>query len=103
WGAASFLSVLVVAEMYLATREHRPVLYVALGATAALVTLIHPFVVLTLILPLAALYVQSFKRLRAWEHGALVAGAAAAAATTLVWIGPALRFRHLIGRVDAFL
>jgi hypothetical protein len=103
WGAASALIVLVVALMYRATRDHRASVYVALGAAAALVVLVHPFAVLTLAMPLAALYLRSFRRLRAWEHGALAAGAALSASTALTWVGPAIRFRHYIGEVDAFL
>lgn len=103
WGAASYLAVLVVALMYRAVRDHDPVKYAALGAVAALVTLVHPFAALTLVVPLAASYGRAFRTLCAWEHAALAAGTVAAAATTLAWIGPALRFRHYIGTVDAFL
>jgi hypothetical protein len=103
WGAASYLIVLVVALLYRALRDHRPWAYASTGVVAALVTLIHPFAALTLVLPLGALYTRGFRRLRVWEHLALAFGTACAAATTLVWIGPALKFRHYIGTVDAFL
>ncbi|HEX7672497.1 MAG TPA: hypothetical protein VF395_23045 [Polyangiaceae bacterium] len=103
WGAASTLTVLVVALMYRALEGRKPATYAGLVVTAALVTLVHPFAVLTLVVPLAALYARSFRTLRPWEHGALAAGAFAAFATTLVWLGTALRFRHYIGPVDAFL
>jgi hypothetical protein len=103
WAAASYLVVLAVALGYRALRDHRPGAYVALGLTTAVVTLVHPFSVLTLFVPFAALYVRAFRRLAAWEHAALLASAALAGATTLVWIGPALAFRHYIGPVDEFL
>jgi hypothetical protein len=103
WSAASYLGVLVVGLMYRAVAQRKPATYVALGLTAALVTLVHPFAVLTLMAPLAALYARSFRNFRPWEHAALAAGVVGAFATTLVWIGPAIRFRHYIGPVDAFL
>jgi hypothetical protein len=103
WAAASYLGLFVVALMYRATARHHLATYVGLGLVAALVTLMHPFVVLTVAAPLAALYARSFRSCRPWEHLMIAAGAAAAAATTLVWIGPAIRFRHYIGPVDAFL
>jgi hypothetical protein len=103
WSAASALTVLVVALMYRALEGRKPLTYLGLGLTAALVTLVHPFAVLTLVVPLAALYARSFRTLRPWEHAALAAGLAAAFSTTLVWLGTALRFRHYIGPVDAFL
>lgn len=103
WGAASYLAVLVVALMYRAVRDHAPLAYAGLAVFAAAITLIHPFAALTLALPLAALYARSFRGLRLWEHAALAFGTVLAASTTLVWIFPALRFRHYIGAVDAFL
>lgn len=103
WAAASTLVVLVVALMYRALRDHVPRTYVALGAITALVTLVHPFAVLTLVLPLGVLYARALRRLAPWEHAAIAAATVAAAATSLVWIGPAIRFRHYIGEVDAFL
>jgi hypothetical protein len=103
WGAASYLAVLVVALMYRAVRDHDAGKYAALAAVTALVTLVHPFAALTLVVPLASLYVRHFRSLRAWEHAALAGGTLAAASTALVWIFPALRFRHYIGTVDAFL
>jgi hypothetical protein len=103
WAAASYMVVLVVALGYRAMRDHRAGAYVALALTAALVTLVHPFAVLTLLLPLLALYARAFRRLSPWEHAALFGAAALAAATTLVWLGPALAFHHYIGPVDEFL
>jgi hypothetical protein len=103
WAAASYLGLLVVALMYRATARHHPATYLGLGLVATLVTLMHPFVVLTLAAPLAALYARSFRSCRPWEHVAIAASVVAAAATTLAWIGPAIRFRHYIGPVDAFL
>jgi hypothetical protein len=103
WGASSCLIVLIVALMYRALRDGRTSFYVALGATAAVVTLVHPFAPVTLVLPLGALYARSFSRLEWREHAMLLGGTLAAAATTLTWIGPAIRFRHDIGQVDAFL
>ena len=103
WGAASYLTVLTVALMYRAVRDHDARKYAMLCAVTALVTLVHPFSVATLVLPLAALYARRFRALRLWEHAALLAGTIAAASTSLVWVFPALRFRHYIGTVDAFL
>ncbi len=103
WSAASYSIVLAVALLYRAGRSHRTGTYVALGAVAAAGTLIHPFSVLALLCPLAALYARDFRRFSVREHGMLVAGVIAAGLTTLVWIRPALRFRHDIGTVDAFL
>jgi hypothetical protein len=103
WALASYLTVLVVALAYRAMSTHRGGPYVALAATAALVTFVHPFAVLTLVAPLGALYVAAFRRLGLVEHGALVACTIFAALTCLTWIGPALAFRHYIGPVNAFL
>jgi hypothetical protein len=103
WAMASTLSVLVVALCYRATRSHRPAPYAALAVAAAALCLIHPFAVLTVAPPLAVVYAQAARRLPWREHAALWLGVLLAASTTLVWIGPALRFRHYIGDVDAFL
>jgi hypothetical protein len=103
WALASYLTVLVVALLYRALRERTPASYAALAAAAAIVTFVHPFAVLTLVVPAAASYVSSFRRLRPMDHTALVASAIMAGSTALVWIGPAVKFRHYIGPVDAFL
>ncbi|HVW29329.1 MAG TPA: hypothetical protein VHC69_28375 [Polyangiaceae bacterium] len=103
WAAASYLVVLVVALCHRALRDHRARTYAALALAAALVTLVHPFAVLTLVAPLLVLYGRAFRRLASWEHAALFGAAGLALATTLVWIGPALAFRHYIGPIDAFL
>ncbi|HEX4338978.1 MAG TPA: hypothetical protein VH062_23890 [Polyangiaceae bacterium] len=103
WALASYLVVLVVAVFHRALTDHRPRLYAGVAALGALAVFVHPFAVLTLAVPLAALYASAFRRLAAWEHCALAVTGALAASTSLVWLGPALRFRHYIGPVDAFL
>jgi len=103
WAAASYVIVLVVALAYRALRDHRGRHYVGLGAAAAFVTFVHPFAVLTLAVPLGALYARALQRLARWEHAAIAGSVLVAAATTLTWLGPALRFRSYIGPVDAFL
>ncbi|HVU02196.1 MAG TPA: hypothetical protein VHE30_10600 [Polyangiaceae bacterium] len=104
WGAASYLSVLVAAAMYRATTRHDASSYVVLGLLATLATLVHPFAPLVLVPTSIALYARAFRGLAFREHGALLLCAACAASTVLTWIGPALRFRHLVvGRIDLFL
>lgn len=103
WGASSYLTVLVLALAYRAMTDLRPSMFGLLAVTAAGLTLIHPFSVVTVVLPLALCYVMALRRLTWRAHAMLWGGAALAASTVLVWIGPALRFRHYIGDVDAFM
>lgn len=103
WAAASLLVVLVVALCYRAFEDHERRHYVLLVAAAATVCLVHPFAVMTLALPLAALYAARFRSLSVREHGALLGGVLLSAATTLVWVGPAVALRDGITRIDDFL
>jgi hypothetical protein len=103
WGAASALIVLTVALMHRALRERRVVYFVAFAAALGTVALVHPFAAVTLLLPLGALYATAFRTLSPKEHALLGAAVAAACATTLVWLIPAIRFRRYSGDVDAFL
>jgi hypothetical protein len=103
WGASSAVIVLTVALMYRATRDGRVVHYAWLVAAAVFVTLLHPFSVVTLVPPLIVLYARSVRTLGRKEHAFLLGGAAMAAATTVVWLGPVLLFRQSLGEVDAFL
>jgi hypothetical protein len=103
WATASYLSVLVIALAHHAVRTKKTAHYVALGVLAALLCIVHPFAVLTAAAPLAIVYGMAFRKLSSREHGLLWAGVALAGSTVLIWIGPALRFRHYIGEVDAFL
>ncbi|HEX3598232.1 MAG TPA: hypothetical protein VHU80_24160 [Polyangiaceae bacterium] len=103
WGFASYLVVLVLAVTYRASKDHRARHYAGFAVLAALVTFVHPFAVLTLAVPLAGTYLRSRRAMAWWEHAALACGSVLAALTTLTWLGPALKFRHYIGPVDAFL
>ncbi len=103
WGAAGYLALLTVALAHRALEERTWPWFVALGGLAALATLVHPFVVVPIAVPALALYARRFRALSLRHHGLLWLGAVAAGATTLVWIGPALTFRHYIGDTDVFL
>lgn len=103
WGAASALIVLTVALLYRTLRDRQPIQFAAFAAALAFVALLHPFAVVALFVPLVALYARSFKALSPKEHAWLAGAAAGAAATTLVWLVPAMKFREYSGDVDAFL
>lgn len=103
WGASSTLIVLAVAFMHRALQGRRLVHFVGFAVTLAGVALVHPFSAVTLVLPLGAMYARASKTLSAKEHALLVAGVAGACATTVVWLGAAIRFRRYSGDVDAFL
>lgn len=103
WSLASVLSILVVALCHRAFTTRRPTTYAALVLCAATLCLVHPFAVLTVALPLGALYVRAFGRLSSREHAALAAGVALSASTVLVWVGPALLLRDGVTRIDEFL
>ena len=103
WAAASYLSVLVVALMYRALQSKRAVHLAALALTASSLALIHPFGVVPVVLPALVMYVRGFREHGVKVHVGLWAAAALAASTTLVWIGPALGFRHYIGEAGVFL
>lgn len=103
WAAASVLIVLIVGLAHRAFQDRRPVYYALLIVTTAAACIVHPFVVLTLALPLGVLYARSFRSLSIREHCVLVSGVLVSASTALVWAGPALALREGVTRVDDFL
>lgn len=103
WAAASYLTVLLIALLYRAIGQQRPVFWVATGLLACLLALLHPFAALTLIIPCAALYLQDLRRLRISSHVALFLAAGIALTTSLIWLLPALRMKHYMLQEETFL
>lgn len=103
WGAAAYLAVLAVALIHRALEDRTWPWFAAVAVVTAVATLVHPFVVVAVGVPAFGSYVRALGRLRPIHHVQLALGVAAAGATALVWIGPALAFRHYIGDTDVFL
>ncbi len=102
WSVACLLCVLLVGLLWRALEEQRVVWLLLVGLVAAAITLIHPFGVFAVLVPVVALYARAFKNLTRRTHALLWLGAVAAASTTLVWIHPTWYYRHYIGDVDVF-
>ncbi len=102
WVAASLLAVVLAGLLYRTLSARWRPGYALLALTAAALTLIHPFAVLSVLVPCAVLYGRAFRRLRWFEHALLIGAALLAGSTALVWAGPALRFRAYGQDADTF-
>jgi hypothetical protein len=102
WCFASYASVLLLALMYRAFESKRAIWYLPTTLLAAVLALVHPFAALSLVVPGVLLYARSFRELPKAHHALLGVAVLSAAATTLVWIGPALRFWHYVDSADTY-
>jgi hypothetical protein len=102
WSIAAYGAVLLLGLVHRAFESKRAIWYLPIALLAPVLALVHPFVTFTLALPCLLLYVRAFRTLPKTHHLWLALGAACAAATALVWIGPALRFKHWVDTADTF-
>ncbi len=102
WSADCYLAVLYIALLHGALEDRKPWQFGLLALLGAVLTLIHPFGALGVMVPALAMYARAFRGMRAVDHALLGAAVLAAGSTVLVWIGPVLRFRHYIGDADTF-
>jgi hypothetical protein len=102
WSIAAYGGVVLLGLVHRAVESKRAIWYLPVALLASALALIHPFIALTLIVPGAALYARAFRGLPKAQHGLLWLSLACAGATSLVWIGPALRFRHWVETADTF-
>jgi len=102
WSFSSYGAVLLVALLYRCLEAPTLGRFAWLALLAAVLSLVHPFVVLSLAIPCIALYARSFRGMSGRAHAMLAAAALVAASTALIWIFPFLRFKHYVGDVDTF-
>jgi hypothetical protein len=102
WSIAAYGGVVLLGLLHRAFESKRAIWYLPFALLAPALALIHPFVALTLAVPGVALYLRAFRSLPRAHHAWFALGVLAAAATALVWIGPALRFRHWVDTADTF-
>ena len=102
WSMAAYGGVVLLGLVHRAFESKRALWYLPFALLAPALALIHPFIAFTLVVPGAALYAREFRRLPRAHHAWLGLGVLGAAATTLVWIGPALRFGHWVDTADTF-
>lgn len=102
WCFAAQASVVLLGLVHRAFESKRTLHYVPIFVLAPVLALVHPFSALTLLVPGVALYARSARGLPRAHHVLLALAVLAAAATTLIWIGPALRFRHYVETADSY-
>jgi hypothetical protein len=102
WSIAAYGCVLLLGFLYRAFESKRAIWYVPIALLSSALFVIHPFVALTLLVPGAALYARAFRGLPRVQHAWLWLSLLAASSTALIWIGPALRFRHWVDTADTF-
>jgi hypothetical protein len=102
WSFVSYGAVLLLGMLHRALESRKSGWYLALAPAGFLLTLVHPFVAVTLAVPCLALYARAFRRLSAREHALIALFVLASASSVLVWIFPFLRFRHYVGDADTF-
>lgn len=96
WAIVGYLALLPVALMYRYVEDGRwwrPVIMaVAMGAGH----MIHPYVFVVLVFPMAAIYARAFKKMGWRRHVGLAAVAAFTVGVNLWWLVTAFRFWHYI-------
>jgi len=102
WCFAAYGSVLLLALVHRAFESKRAIWYLPIIAFAPVLALVHPFSAITLLLPGLWLYARAFRSLPRAHHALLAVAVLAAGATVLIWIGPALRFRHYVDSADTY-
>lgn len=100
WAAATYLILLMIALLYRALGEEpgrgQGWAWPGVAAVASLLALMHPYAALTLLPPCAGLYLRDLRRLQPRQHVYLALGAAAALATAMIYLLPALRLSHYL-------
>lgn len=102
WCFAAQASIVLLGLVHRAFESKRAIWYLPIALLAPVLALVHPFSALTLLVPGLALYARSARSLPRAHHLLLLAAVLAAASTVLVWIGPALRFRHYVDTADSY-
>ncbi len=102
WSFGCYGAVLFAGLLHRALESKKLGWFLALGPTAFVITLVHPVVALTLLVPALALWARSARELSPRHHAWLVIAGVGGAASALVWIFPFLRFRHYVGDADTF-
>lgn len=102
WSFAAYGAVLFVALLHRALEERRTRWFAALVGLAPVLAIVHPFSGIALLVPGAAMYLRARKSLAAREHALLWLAVLAGAATALIWIFPAYRFKHYVDTADSY-
>jgi hypothetical protein len=102
WSFVCYGAVLYCALLHRALESKRIAWLLALAPAGFVLTLIHPFVTLSVLAPALALYARAARQLSWREHALVALAALAAGSSVLVWIGPFLRFKHYVGDADTF-
>lgn len=104
WSAAGYLIVLLVGLLYRAMEEQRVLVWwVPVGLLASFMAVLHPFAAVTLAVPCLGLYLRDLRRLTARSHAMILGSLAAVIACAMIWLGPALEFRHFVLTEETFL
>ncbi len=104
WSAASYLIVLLVGLLYRALEEQRVLArWVPVGLLASFMAVLHPFAAVTLAVPCGVLYLRDFRRLTGRSHAMILGSLAAVIASAMIWLSPALKFRHFVLTEETFL
>ena len=103
WALASYLGVLLIGFALRATEDRRPRHFIGLGLLASFLALHHPFIALSVAVPIGGIYLRAAKSLsrRQWLASGLCL--AASIATALIWLVPAWKMRHYMLTEETFL
>lgn len=102
WSFAAYGVVLFVALLHRALEERKIGWFGGLIALAPVLAIVHPFSGIALLVPGAALYLRARTSLGVKEHALIWLAVLAGAATALVWIFPAYRFKHYVDTADSY-
>ncbi|MBK7579917.1 MAG: hypothetical protein IPI67_06885 [Myxococcales bacterium] len=102
WSFAAYGAVLFVALFHRALEEHETKWFAALVALTPALAIVHPFAGIALLVPGGLMYFRARKTLGAREHALVWLAFAAGAATALIWIFPAYRFKHYVDTADSY-
>ncbi|NRA32590.1 MAG: hypothetical protein HRU17_04550 [Polyangiaceae bacterium] len=103
WAAASYLCVLFIALLFDACRRPSARRFALTGVTGGLLALVHPFSVFAILGPALVTVWTYRKRLGLASRVHLALAGCLSASTCLVWLSPALEFRHYMSEIVAFL
>jgi len=102
WSFAAYGTVLFIALLYRGLEDQKLGYFVGLALLAPVLAIVHPFSGITLLVPGAWLYVRSAKTLGLRQHALLWLAVVLGAATALVWVFPAYRFKHYVDTADSY-
>jgi hypothetical protein len=102
WSFAAYGVVLFVGLLHRALEDRQTKWFVGLLLLAPVLAIVHPFSGIALLVPGAAMYLRARRELGKREHALLWLAALAGAATALVWVFPAYRFKHYVDTADSY-